>query len=65
MNAQLMKIYLANDMADWRMDNDPNEQDRDFWIEYYLEMRDFDLLEIWMENHGHKLINTLNSVNYN
>lgn len=55
MDADLMKIYLANDMADIDCEETPGI-DRAERLEYYLKMRDFKLLEIWMDKCGLGLI---------
>lgn len=58
-SSELIKLYLAYDMADWEVENDPT-QDVDLWIEYYLDMRDFDLLQLWLEKKGNKLLTKIN-----
>ena len=65
LTAEMMKVHLAHEMADYRMEHDPNGQDRYFWIDYYHQMRDFDLLNLWLECCGDKMITNLNILNYN
>lgn len=62
----MMKVHLAHEMADYRMNNDPNGQDRFFWIDYYYRMRDFDLLNLWLDNCGDNIMAlNFNKINYN
>lgn len=62
LTADMMKIHLAHEMADYRMKNDPNGQDRFFWIDYYHQMRDFDLLNLWLECCGDKMITSYETI---
>jgi hypothetical protein len=55
MNADLMKICLANDMADFDCESN-SLFDREERLSYYLNMRDFTLLEIWMDKCGLEMI---------
>lgn len=61
-SAELMKIHLANEMADYRMIHDPNGQPRIFWVDYYHQMRDFDLLNLWLECCGDKMLTKLETI---
>lgn len=63
--AEMMKIHLAHEMADYRMNNNPNGQDRFFWIDHYHQMRDFDLLNLWLDCCGDKMLTNLEIINYN
>jgi hypothetical protein len=56
---------LANLMADYRMKTDPNGQPRIFWVDYYYEMRDFDLLNLWLDKCGDKMLTDLKLINLN
>jgi hypothetical protein len=64
-SAEMMKIHLANLMADYRMKTDPNGQPRIFWVDYYYEMRDFDLLNLWLDKCGDKMLTDLKLINLN
>lgn len=66
LTADMMKIHLAHEMAEHRMLTDPNGQDKFFWIDYYHQMRDFDLLNLWLDNCGDNIMAlNFNTINYN
>lgn len=62
LTAEMMKIHLSHEMADYRMNSDPNGQDRFFWIDYYYQMRDFDLLNLWLECCGDKMLTSFDTI---
>jgi len=64
-NADYLKLQLAEDMADWQMENDNQGEPWKYWMNYYLAMRDFELLDIWMESRGEVLLTKLDSTSLN
>jgi hypothetical protein len=61
MDADLLKIHLANDMTDLDCEEDPSAK-RSERLEYYLNMRDFTLLNLWMDKCGLQLFTQPDSI---